>query len=225
MTKFSRDFTLPDSYVYFKKHEVFNRLTDKFDKQDSARLWSLILNCKQILEEEIEGDFAEVGVHKGNSAVVLAEIANKAGRDLYLFDTFNGFDKKDLEGVDDKFQEGEWGGVSIDDTKAFIGEAVSCCHFEAGYFPETFTEKHKEKKYSIVSIDCDLYKPIKSTLDEFYPLMSHGGVFLIHDYSSGFWKGATDAVNEFCKETGEFLILMPDKSGSAFIRKSKKVKI
>jgi len=213
--------SLPDSYVHFGKHKVFNRLSNKFDKHDLVRLWSLILNCKQVLEEEIEGDFAEVGVYRGNSAVVLAEIANFVGRDLYLFDTFDGFDKKDLEGVDEKFKEGDWGGVSVDDVKAFIGEAVNCCHFEAGYFPKTLTEKHKEKKYSIVSIDCDLYKPIKSALDEFYPLMSRGGIFLIHDYSSGFWQGAADAVSEFCKETGEFVVCMPDKSGSAFVRKTK----
>ena len=184
-------------------------------------LYGFLYSRFTVLQEEIEGDFAEVGVYKGNSAVVLAEIANFVGKDLYLFDTFDGFDQKDLEGVDGKFEEGDWGGVSVDDAKAFIGEAVSCCHFEAGYFPKTLTEKHKEKKYSVVSIDCDLYKPIKSALDEFYPLMPRGGIFLIHDYSSGFWQGATDAVNEFCKETGELVVCMPDKSGSAFIRKSK----
>ena len=48
--------------------------------------------------------------------------------------------------------------------------------------------------------------------------MSKGGIFLIHDYSSGFWEGATQAVNEFCKKTGQRLVRMPDKSGSAFIR-------
>ena len=49
--------SLPDSYVHFGKHKVFNRLLNKFDKHDLVRLWSLILNCKQVLEEEIEGDF------------------------------------------------------------------------------------------------------------------------------------------------------------------------
>ena len=45
--------SLPDSYVHFGKHKVFNRLSNKFDKHDLVRLWSLILNCKQVLEEEI----------------------------------------------------------------------------------------------------------------------------------------------------------------------------
>ena len=145
MQRTSYSVSLPDSYVHFGNHKIFNKLVNKFENHDLPRLWSLILNCKQVLQEEVEGDFAEVGVYKGNSAIVLAEIANFTGRDLYLFDTFDGFDKKDLEGVDDKFEEGDWGGVSVEDVKAFIGEAVNCCHFEAGYFPKTLTKKHKEK--------------------------------------------------------------------------------
>ena len=221
MQRTSYSASLPDSYVHFNKHKIFDKLANKFESHDLTRIWSLIINCKQILQEEIKGDFAEVGVYKGNSAVVLAEIANFAGRDLYLFDTFDGFDKKDLNGVDDKFKEGDWGGASVDLVKEFIGGAASCCHFEKGYFPDTLTEKHKKNSYSVVSIDCDLYKPIKSALEQFYPLLSRGGVFLVHDYSSFFWEGATNAVDEFCKETGELAVCMPDKSGSAIIRKSK----
>ncbi len=68
---------------------------------------------------------------------------------------------------------------------------------------------------------CDLYKPTKVGLDLFYPRMSRGGIFFIHDYSSQIWNGAKMAVDEFCAMTGEFIVLMPDKSGSAFLRKVK----
>jgi hypothetical protein len=42
----------------------------------------------------------------------------------------------------------------------------------------------------------------------------------LHDYSSLYWDGAKLAVDEFCAENGELIILMPDKSGSAFLRRS-----
>ncbi len=51
--------------------------------------------------------------------------------------------------------------------------------------------------------------------------MPVGGLFLLHDYSSKHWAGAKLAIDEFCKASGEYVICMPDKSGSAFLRKTK----
>ena len=180
---------MPDSYVHFGKHQIFDKLFDKFvaenggnNESDIPRLWSLILNCKQVLHEGVPGDLAEVGVYRGNSAAVLAEFAQFTGRSMYLFDTFDGFDEKDLDGCDENHQSGGWGDTSVDLVKQVLGSSTESCFFERGYFPESLTEEHKKNKYSIVSIDCDLYKPIKSALDEFYPLLSHGGIFFVHDY-------------------------------------------
>ncbi|MBC6438941.1 MAG: hypothetical protein GDA49_00695 [Rhodospirillales bacterium] len=44
-----------------------------------------------------------------------------------------------------------------------------------------------------------------------------GGMCMLHDYFSSSWLGNKEAINEFCARTGEQPILMPDKSGSAFI--------
>jgi hypothetical protein len=51
--------------------------------------------------------------------------------------------------------------------------------------------------------------------------MPCGALFLLHEYSSLYWAGSKKAIDEFCEENQEYVILMPDKSGSAFIRKSK----
>jgi hypothetical protein len=51
--------------------------------------------------------------------------------------------------------------------------------------------------------------------------MSKGGVLFLHDYSSLYWDGAKKAIDEFCRKVGEFVMLLPDKSGSAFLRKTK----
>jgi len=62
---------------------------------------------------------------------------------------------------------------------------------------------------------------MKAGLEFFYPRMSRGGILMLHDYSSLFWDGAKKAIDESCNKNGEYVVLMPDKSGSAFIRKSK----
>jgi hypothetical protein len=44
--------------------------------------------------------------------------------------------------------------------------------------------------------------------------MVPGGVIFVHDYSSGYWPGATRAVDEFCALNGVAGCLLPDLAGS-----------
>jgi hypothetical protein len=63
----------------------------------------------------------------------------------------------------------------------------------------------KLARYCAVSLDCDLYDPMKSGLDFFYPRLNRGGILFLHDYSSGHWPGSKKAIDEFCNETGEMV--------------------
>lgn len=217
---------LPDSLKTDVAKNEFLVLLDRFSKHhtrnnsgDIPRLISFMLNCKQIITEGIPGDFAELGVYRGNTAAILAYYARRAGRKVYLFDTYEGFHTADLQGIDAEkkviFED-----TSLSLVEEVIGPEKDMCEFVKGYFPDSLTPKHRTVTYSIVSLDCDLYEPMKAGLEFFYPRMSKGGVLFLHDYSSTRWDGAKMAVDEFTKKTGEFVILMPDKSGSAFIRKS-----
>jgi hypothetical protein len=218
----------PDSHAHFSSHDEYYDLFKSFTANnkynnagDATRLWSLMLNIKQVLSESIQGDFAELGVWRGNTASVLAHYAAKSDRNVYLFDTFEGFNANDLAGVD-KNKPMAFEDTSIEMVKTVIGDSSDRCLFVKGYFPASICAEHETKTYAIVSIDCDLYAPMKAGLEFFYPRMPAGGLLLLHDYSSGFWDGAKKATDEFCAEFGERVILMPDKSGSVFIRKSKK---
>ena len=219
----------PDAYIQFNAHPEFKKLLKSFKAKnqinnigDITRLWSFMLNIKQIIEEKIPGDFAELGVWRGNTASVLAHYAILNNRKVFLFDTFEGFNNRDLQGIDSD-KEMKFHDTSIDLVKKVIGASSSSCDFIAGYFPDSISENHRTTKYAIVSLDCDLYEPMKAGLDFFYPLMPQGGLFLLHDYSSLYWAGAKKAIDDFCAKNKEFVILMPDKSGSAFIRKSQSI--
>ncbi len=217
----------PDAYTGFGGHPEFNGLFEKFRKHnrrnnggDIARLWSLLLNVKQIDKEGIVGDFAEVGVWRGNTAAVLAYYAEQFGRDVFLFDTYEGFSEQDLNGIDAR-QGVSFSDTSLDMVKEVVGSDGGSAHFVRGWFPDSITEQHQARKYAVVSLDCDLYAPMKAGLEFFYPRMSEGGIFFLHDYSSQYWEGATKAIDEWSASTGEKIILMPDKSGSAFVRKTR----
>src|ERR1700761_2863813 len=98
---------LPDSYAEFGDHREFRNLFSRFSSKnrlnnggDSARLWFFMLNIKQVLSEGVPGDFAELGVWRGNTAAILGHYAVSHGRTVHLFNTFGGFDPLDIKGVD-----------------------------------------------------------------------------------------------------------------------------
>lgn len=217
----------PDSHHHFHLHPEFEALARKFvahnvknNGGDIGRLWALLLNCKQVAHENVEGDFAEVGVWRGNTAAVLAHYAGRFGRRAYLFDTFQGFDQRDLVGVDGTHRQGHFADTSLSLVQELLGSDAAHCEFVKGYFPESLQPAHRQARFALVSLDCDLYEPMKAGLEFFYPRMASGGTLMLHDYSSGFWEGARRAVDEFCRASGARAVLLPDKSGSAVIRKS-----
>jgi hypothetical protein len=185
---------------------------------DATRFLALMLNVRQLQKEGIEGDFAELGVWKGNSAAILAHFASQSGRRLFLFDTFAGFDQRDLVGVDQS-QHRDFSDTSIESVRETVGHPENTTYLQ-GFFPDTITEEVRQRQFALAHIDCDLYEPMKAALAFFYPRMPKGGMLILHDYSSGSWAGAAEAVDEFYKATGEHITLWPDKSGTAMIRKS-----
>jgi hypothetical protein len=186
---------------------------------DAARFNSLVLNVRQVLEEGIEGDFAELGVWKGNSAAIFAHFASSSKRRLFLFDTFSGFDKRDLVGYDEN-KRLEFVNTSVGYVQKTVGHPELTIYVK-GYFPESINDEARQAKFALAHVDCDLYEPMKAALEFFYARMSRGAMLIMHDYSSGAWLGAKIAVDEFCQATGEYVSLWPDKSGTAVIRKSR----
>lgn len=184
---------------------------------DLPRLYALVQNLKQVLGEGIPGDLAELGVYRGNSAAVLAHYARAYGRQLHLFDTFEGFDRRDLTG-DDQDKDLDFADTSLDLVQGIVG--TESVRWIKGYFPASIPSDLAAATFSIVHLDCDLYEPMKAALDFFFPRLSPGGLLIIHDYCNHYWPGIQSAVDEFLSGVPERLVLMPDKSGTAMIRKS-----
>lgn len=216
--------TVPDSINYFNKYpeffdvyEIFRAKNIKNNSIDINRLYMFVMNIRQILERNVKGAFAELGVYKGNNAAIMHKFCRKHKRKLYLLDTFEGFDEKDLVGVD-SVQEKQFADTSLERVKQFVGES-EYTHYVKGYFPDSVTNELKDDKFAFVSLDCDLYNPIKSGLEFFFPRLNKGGMIFVHDYSSGFFEGCKKAVDEFCLAKNIGIVLMPDKSGTAVIIK------
>ena len=143
---------------------------------------ALMLNLRQLhIMSVSEGDFAELGVWKGNSAAVLAHFARGSGKGCSFSIHFSGFDSRDLVGTDEaaKFQ-------FTDTSISYVQETIShneITTYIKGFFPESITFWKLPNASSLGSLprDCDLYEPMKAALEFFYPRMSKGGMLILHN--------------------------------------------
>ncbi len=161
-----------------------------------------------IYHNNILGNVAEAGVFQGEYASVI----NKSfpDRKLYLFDTFEGFDLRDVI-IEEKndFSDAKVGQLGITSENMVLDQMIyrENCIIKKGYFPES--AKNVLDKFCYVNLDMDLYKPTLEGLRFFYPFMVKGGIITIHDYFSQGYEGVKVAVKEFIKEREEEIIPFP----------------
>jgi len=178
--------------------------------------YAMLRNCaEEIYARNIPGAVAEVGVYQGEFAAHLNRIFHD--RKLFLFDTFQGFSKKDESRKD----------AIITGKDSFTDTTVECVMkkmsypglvaIRPGWFPDT--ARDIEESFAFVSLDTDLYQPILSGLEFFYPRLVHGGYIFVHDYGSHNWTGVKKAVHDFCGKNRVSFVPVLDKCMSIIITK------
>lgn len=189
-----------------------------FRQYQDIRVAALRLIAQEIKERKVPGEMAELGVFRGDFSAVMNELFPE--KELYLFDTFEGFDEKDIV-IEEQFGTPGMGHRDFSNTSMELVKSKMThpekVHFHKGYFPETFPEGMPS--LALVSLDPDLYEPVYQGLVRFYPLLSPGGVILVHDYSSMQFPGVKKAVKRYAEEQGIFVIPLMDMHGTAVIMK------
>ncbi len=149
--------------------------------------------------EKIKGDIAEVGVYKGGSARIIREAS--MGKNLHLFDTFEGLPSLSKEDKSLELKEGLYS-YKLDDVKENL-KNYKDIYYYSGVFPFTITPV-RDTKFSFVHLDIDLYESTLSALEFFYPRLSLGGIILSHDYPN--LRGVKKAFDEFFLYKPEVII-------------------
>ena len=231
----------PDGKVKFALTSILthkHQIKDVFDEQiaeldgnyflfasDYFRIGTMQRCAEEILNRNIEGDIAELGVFQGE----FAQYINRQfpNRMFHLFDTFEGFIESEVKSdnqenlIDEKVFAS-----SMDFFKRTRLELVMSkmkypeqIQIHKGYFPDTIPKE--EKKFALVSIDPDLYKPALAGLKYFYPRLSEGGYIILHDYHGmAFSNSIHKAVADFEKEIGHVAkVPLGDMGGALIITK------
>jgi O-methyltransferase len=194
-------------------------IEDLLDPWDNVRRDMIVLLMREITERQVPGDLAELGVYRGSTARLIHHYLPE--RKFYLFDTFAGFDERDVKAEQTKSgRKTDAGGfvqTSLERARNHIAPLNDNVQFFPGYFPQSAPEFLRERKFALVNLDADLYEPTFAGLNFFYDRLSPGGFILVHDFNS--WAGSRKAIRDFFRDKPETPIPMPDKSGSALIAK------
>jgi hypothetical protein len=206
------------SFDFVSLRRSFTARNPKYNRVDLVRLCLFIESTRQLERDAIEGSVAELGVYKGTTAKVLHELLPR--RRLFLFDTFEGFDLSDLDHERNRGNaDAEFKDVTYESVREFVGDSPMI-RFCKGHFPATTAAIPPDEQFALVHLDADLFRPTMDALQFFYPRVVPGGLIIIHDYSSTAWPGIADAVDGFFRDKPECPVLVPDKSGTAVVRKN-----
>ena len=191
---------------------------DQYHDYNRLRTFKLVVD--EIIENNIGGQVAELGVFRGE----FAKYINGAfpDRKCYLFDTFEGFREDEAQ------QEKKRGNcleadlvyhkrttVDMVMSKMPFPKRIICMQ---GLFPESL--QGLEDTFSFVSIDVDFEQAIYEGISYFYPRLCSGGYIFIHDYNSGF-RGVREAIKRYEADNKIKLakVPIPDADGSVILTK------
>jgi len=189
-------------------------------------LYALYKSVEYIVASNLAGDFAETGVWRGGSCMLIAETLLAFGdssRRIFLFDTFEGHPRPDAEkdvdlwgnrAIDEwhrlvgEDNHGTWGDASLDEVRenlARTGYPADKLVFVKGMVENTVGTVQAMDKLALLRLDTDWYASTKASLQHLYPRLAGGGVLIIDDY--GHCKGSQQAADEYLAISGEQILL------------------
>lgn len=198
-------------------YETFSSLTS-----NEERLGKFLAHYEAMkIARSVPGDIVECGVFKGTSLVRFALIRKLLGGDsssrIIAFDTFSKT-YPNTKYKEDKIQRSYWintaGSASISTIqlkKVFKYKDIKNYSLIKGNVIKTipsFRKKNPGLKISLLNIDIDFVEPTLTVLENFYPLVSKGGIILFDNYagrgSSGkYLHGDTTGIDKFFKDKNE----------------------
>lgn len=217
-------FDLKDTSVLYEQ-DIFVELADY------TRIRTTELIIKELKENNIDGAMAEVGVFRGRFAKIFSHYF--PDKNLYLYDTFEGFDSKQLaDEIRENHANDKWAQAFYNTSEELVRDYIKNdknTYIRKGLFPDTIKLAEKDEKFCLVSLDADLYEPILEGLRFFYPRLVSGGYILVHDYNGLdligneyiTLAGVKKAIKNYETEIGKGLCKVPisDMNGSVIITK------
>lgn len=185
----------------------------------SWRLHTLVWAARAGLS--IDGDFVECGVFKGDMAWVLCRTADlrSAGKQFYLYDTFDGFSDK-YSSPEDFPDNADFYDFANNIYKDPTLHAQVCAKFREdpyvriikGTVPDVLRESAPQR---IAFLHIDLNSPAAEigALEVLFPRLSAGAVIVFDDYGWKQFRRQKEAEDRFMKQHGYEILELPTGQG------------
>ena len=161
--------------------------------------------------KHVPGHVAEIGVADGRNTILFGRLIklhkDQSVRQYIGFDTFNGFDQRDLD-RDGHLSSNAWKKNTLsavlkrcedndveDVVELFEGDAVKTVPMVLSNHKGKKFQKGKSK-FALVYIDCNAYTPALTCMEAFLPHVVPGGFFVIDEKLQG---GESEALIEFAE--------------------------
>lgn len=196
------------------------------------RGYALYKTVEYLCRNRIPGDFAECGVWKGGSSMLMALSLldfDDTSRRLCLYDTYSGMTEPTREdviawnnkSVSERWEGGNFGSWAIGEEEVAMnmnstGYPRELIRYVAGDVCETL-DSNVPESLALLRLDTDWYRSTAKELEVLYPRLVPGGVLIVDDY--GHFKGARQAVDEYFEGIGFFPYLhRSDYTGRVLIK-------
>ena len=198
----------PREYLH---HLPFDRWW--LQEQQRTKIHDLLINT---LEGEITGDVVELGCGYGATSVFLAMILAEFDTEkrLHLYDSFLGLPPPSPE--DRGASDGE-GSMAFPVDRLLghfdeFGKHLSRPEIHAGWFSQTLPNR-LPSRISFAFVDCDLFLPVVTCLDQIYPRLSPGAIVIVDDYANKKFPGCKKAVDRVMAHRSENIVMLPHDAG------------
>ena len=200
------------------------------DIKDEDLEYLLWISSLYLKINSIPGHIAEVGVAGGRNTVMFGHLIRIFGdssvRQYIGFDTFDGYNNRDLERDqhlsqgNERWKEFTKKGVLRRCNTNGVESLIELFEGDAESVIPKILADHKGKKFqpgkakfALVYIDCNAYRTALTSMEAFLPHMVPGGIFAIDEKLQG---GENEAMLEFAK-SHEFTIEKPGRNQDPMI--------
>ena len=176
------------------------KFVEHLSVNDSARLLLMLAEARR-QAAHAEGDFIEMGVFRGGSALLLAYALKEQGSPhrLHLLDSWEGMPPPQPEDAGAIVGEGGFADSSEEMVRDALDEVglLDRCTTYQGWFEQTLPAL--QGPFGLAHVDCDFYEPMKFCLQHLLTRMTPQGTIVIDDFGNGGtsnFPGVSRAVHE-----------------------------
>jgi hypothetical protein len=220
MSQHSNEFLIDERFIkaYERGIKAAEGIDWKIQWRVHVALWAAH-TCSRI-----EGDYVECGVAYGFRSSAIMEYLNwnELNKNFYLFDTFEGLDKRyltseelgrigNVESHNEKMRK-ESGYVNDYQTVVKNFHEWDRVHLIKGAVPETLNTTPIDK-VAYLHIDMNCVIPEIAAIEHFYPKLSIGSIILLDDYTFNGCSEQKKAMDKWADKIGVTILSLPTGQG------------